>query len=125
MVQYGFPVPPAVPLERPLCDPDALVRDSIAVERAAAAAAAEAGRQPEADGETEERVVGDLPKGAERQEGEDTGAWGGRGEERVRLMNDLFMSAQERFAREAGGDERQFETRVSRWLCAGFWWCPA
>lgn len=133
MVQYGFPVPPALPLERPLCDPDALVRDGIAAERAAAAAVAAEARQPEVGGETDGRGgARDLPTGAEGEERQDTGdseEWGG---ERVRLMNELFTRAQQRFAREAGSDERQFEMRVSLWSCArgsgrvlrGVWFCP-
>lgn len=113
MVQYGFPVPEEFPLERPLCDPDALVRENIAAEEKAAAAAAEAS-QPEAGGETAEEVArGPPPAGAEGEEQEDAGGSGGMGEERVGLLNELFMRAQERFAREAAGDERQFEIRVS------------
>lgn len=109
MVQYGFPVPSELPLERPLCDSDALVRENIAAEQKAVAAAAAEARQPEEGVEAEGGFAGDLPTGAEGNEQEDAG-WG---EERVRLMNDLFMRAQERFAREAAGDERQFEIRVS------------
>lgn len=104
MVQYGFPVPSTVPLERPLCDPDTLNRDSAAAavqEKAAVAAPA-----PAEGGRTE--VEGEAEEGAEGGEG-----WG---EERVVLMNDLFLRAQQRLAREAGGDERQFEMSVSRGL---------
>lgn len=126
MVQYGFPVPSELPLERPLCDPDALVRETIAAEqKAAAATAAAAASQPEADGETQEGAAGDIPYGAEGEEGEGVGGWGGSGEERVDLMNELFMRAQQRFAREAGGDERQFEIRVSLWYNRVSWSCPA
>eukprot|EP00752_Nemacystus_decipiens_P006521 g5872.t1 len=123
MVQYGFPVPEELPLERPLCDPDALVRENTSAEEtpAAAAAAVEAtaeveDREPEAGVEAKVEVAQDLPAGAEREAQADAEESGGLGEERVGLMNELFMRAQERFAREAAGDERQFEIRVRKVL---------
>eukprot|EP00903_Cladosiphon_okamuranus_P008723 g8355.t1 len=114
MVQYGFPVPPELPLERPLCDPDALVRENVAAEQKAAAAAAAMAeeRQAEEGGEAEGGVAGDLPTGAVENDPGDP-RWG---EERVGLMNELFRRAQERFEREAAGDERQFEIRVRKAL---------
>lgn len=102
MVQYGFPVPSTVPIERPLCDPETLNRDTAAAaaqEKPAAAAAPEGGPT-----EVEDEVEG----GAKEGEG-----WG---EERVVFMSDLFQRAQQRLAREAGSDERQFEIGVSRGL---------
>ncbi len=112
MVQYGFPVPPNLPLERPLCGSNDPVRDSSAEAKAAAGAGlagAAGGRGGEGGGEGDAEE--ELP--AEGADGEESR--GGLGQEtKVGLMNELFLRAQQRFAREANGDELQFEIRVSR-----------
>ncbi|CAM9247000.1 unnamed protein product [Pylaiella littoralis] len=103
MVQYGFPVPSTVPLERPLCDSDALNRDSAAgaaQEKATAAVAAAAAEGGPTEGQDEAEGVTDVGEG-----------WG---QERVVLMSDLFLRAQQRLAREAGGDELHFEMGVRK-----------
>lgn len=122
MVQYGFPAPPTVPLQRPLCGSDALIRDTVAVPKEAGKETAEAATATAAAGEG---VVGggdggSLPAAAAAQEEEEErGSRGGLSEaERVGLMNELFLRAQQRFAREAEGDERRFEMRVSCLLAA-------
>lgn len=116
MVQYGFPAPPNVPLERPLCGSDALVRDTVAVAMeegketaGAATAAAAAGEGVVGGGD-----AGGLPAAAAQEEEEERGSRGALSEAgRVGLMNELFLRAQQRFAREAGGHERRFEIGVS------------
>lgn len=103
MVQYGFPVPSTVPLERPLCDPKTLNRDAAAA--AAQEKATEAAVPEGAPTEVEDEVEGGTTEGE------------GWGEERVVFMSDLFLRAQQRLAKEADSDERQFEMGVSRGLC--------
>lgn len=128
MVQYGFPVPSMLPLQRPLCDPDAFIRDSIAAAQGgdtAAAPAPTAGSDTTDSGDGsaagEKEGAGRVGGGSVTEEGggdqaDGDGEWDGWGEEtRVGVMNDLFRRAQERFAREASGNERQFEMRVRGW----------
>ncbi|CAM9302999.1 unnamed protein product [Ectocarpus sp. 4 AP-2014] len=119
MVQYGFPAPPNVPLERPLCGSDALVRDAVAVameqgkETAGAATATAAAGEGVVGGGNAEG----LPAAAAQEEEEERGSRGALSEaERVGLMNELFLRAQQRFAREVGGDERRFEIGVRKVL---------
>lgn len=101
MVQYGFPAPPTIPLARPLTDSGGL-RDRVPAKAQAGAPGGEGG---------------EAATGSERdeQEEEDVGVeqWGEL--QRRQLMDELFMRGQQRFAREAGGDDQQFETLVGWW----------
>ena len=84
MVQYGFPVPPMVLISRPLGDP-ASRRD-----RSSTAMPVPGGKEGE---RTSSTLEGDAY--------------------RLDLMDELFMRGQQRFAREAGGDNQRFEVLVS------------
>lgn len=108
MVQYGFPVPTAVPLARPLGDSDAVQN------RASATAKAEmdSGEGSVADKATP--GVGVEAAAAERGGGEEWGEVARRS-----LMDEMFMLGQKRFAREAGSDNLKFETLVSPAFLSG------
>lgn len=108
--------------------------DADAVPAATAAVdTTDSGSGSTAGGQGEGRVGGESVSeegGGEQAAAEGEGEWDGWGEEtRVGVMNDLFRRAQERFAREAGGNERQFEIRVRCCLlvvglrppCASHW----
>ncbi|CAN0415310.1 unnamed protein product [Ascophyllum nodosum] len=85
MVQYGFPVPPMVLISRPLGDP-ASRRD-----RSSTAMPVPGGKEGEGTSST---LEGDAY--------------------RLDLMDELFTRGQQRFAREAGGDNQRFEVLVRR-----------
>lgn len=108
MVQYGFPAPPTIPLARPLADAGAL-RDRVSVTAPPTAATAEEeGEEGEEGGQ--EAATGSETGEQEGEEGVGVEQWGEL--QRRQLMDELFMRGQQRFEREADGDDQQFEKLV-------------
>lgn len=95
MVQYGFPVPPTVPLARPLGESGASQNRISATAKVAVDGGASA-------------AAGETAEGGEVRMQE----WGEQS--RRDLMDELFLRGQQRFAREAGSDNQQFEILVNR-----------
>lgn len=98
MVQYGFPVPTNVPLARPLGDTGApQKRAPVAVKAEVDSGVDVVADEAIMEEEAAATVAGEV--------------WGEA--ERRRLMDDMFILGQQRFAREAGSNNLKFETLVS------------